>query len=165
MIIGSIKCKICGKEILPPEIEMGESSTAREQRTIGKLLSHLQKRAESEQRLGTGGPHLQAIQQAAAKSMHISGNLNGALLTGNFELPADLEAQRVDLLRQVHEMTRTVRMSDGDLANMMTWSPATRPLSAEWTTAVFEFIQDLRDRYEGLGKYAPIPAVVEMVKQ
>lgn len=163
MIIGSIlKCKICGKEIAPPEILIGETPDARDGRTINKLLTHLQKRAEMESKSPTGGPHHHAIATAARACMHISGNLNGAILTGNFELPEDLEAQRQSLLRQVHEMTRTVRMSDDDLRAMLA---AYTNGSDRYPTSL-AFIQDLRDRYEGLGKYAPVvPVQPEVVKQ
>lgn len=147
MIIGSLKCKICSKEIEPPAVLIGESSEFRDKRIIVRLLTHLQKRAEFE-RAG-GGPHLDAIQRAAATCMHISSNLNGALLTGNFELPAELEKQRLDLLRQVHEMTRQVRMSDEDLKKCI----EDRVKYGEITEWIM--LKHLRDRYESLGQYAP----------
>ena len=162
MIIGSLKCKICRKEIEPPPLVIGESSEDRDKRIIARILQHLSKRAEMEK--AGGGPHLEAIQKAAATCMHIGSNLNGALLTGNFELPEELEQQRLSLLRQVHEMTRQVRMSDEKLEKEFrraTFRHGTGPLfGMHW-----EFIRDLRDRYESLGKYAPAQPAPEEVKR
>ncbi len=170
MILGALHCKLCSKEIDPPEILLNESPEDRDKRIIARLLKHLQKRAEMERE--RGGPHLQAIQHAAQTCMHISANLNGALLTGNFELPEDLEIQRQSLLKQVHEMTRTVRVSDDELDSLLTTlitedepefgrSELWEPMSA--------LFRDFRDRYESLGKYAPqpanAPAAPQLVKQ
>jgi hypothetical protein len=144
-----MKCKICRKEIDPPEVLIGERPEDRDKRIISRLLRHLQKRAEIEK--AGGGPHLEAIQHAAATCMHISGNLNGALLTGNFELPAELEKQRLELLRQVHEMTRQVRLSDEDLKALYN---AYCNGAVRYPTSL-SLLKDIRDRYESLGLYAP----------
>ena len=163
VIIGSLKCKICGKEIEPPPLVIGEySSEDRDKRVIARVLQHLSKRAEMEK--AGGGPHLEAIQKAAATCMHISSNLNGALLTGNFELPEDLEQQRLSLLRQVHEMTRQVRMSNQELIEQCDHIQD----CAGAAERALRIMLDLRDRYESLGRYAPAqpaPAAPEEVKR
>ena len=170
MIIGSMKCKICGKKIEPPEIVIREDPAAHDGRIIGKLLNHLRKRAEFERKSPHGGPHLQAIQQAAATCMNISSNLNGALLTGNFELPEGLENQRQSLLRQVHEMTRTVRTSDLEIPLLIErafsqWGGDFPGNNAVPYLLAIDRLEDLRDRYEALGKYAPVVQEVEVLKQ
>jgi len=51
---------------------------------------------------------------------------------------------------RIHEMTRTVRMSDEDLENMTSLFA-----SLHRAHDAMLLLKDLRDRYEGLGKYAP----------
>src|SRR5579871_931871 len=97
-MIQTMKCKLCGTIIQPPEIIIGEASRDRKQRTVRKLMNHTQKRLEAEAKLG-GGPHLEAAQKAAARCNMIAANLNGVFLTEHFDLPEELEADRRALLR------------------------------------------------------------------
>jgi hypothetical protein len=151
MILSLMKCRICGKTISPPDqtLIIGESAPARNQRILQSLFSHIQGKMQSEQNQADQ-PHTAALIAA----MTAGENLKGALLIGNFEISPEQEAERQDVLRRVHEITRTVRVSDEELQQAFrraTMSIGTGPLyGSHW-----EFCKDLRDRYEGLGKYAP----------
>ena len=143
MILSLMKCKICSKIISPPDqaLIIGEPPEVRNQRILQSLFSHIQEKTQEEQ----GRPD-QPHAAALVAAITVGENLKGALLFGNFEIGAEQEAERQDVLRRVHEITRTVRMSDQDLMEEHQ-EPA-----GGW---VLEKLRDLRDRYEGLGKYAP----------
>ncbi len=147
MILSLMKCKICGKVISPPDqaLIIGESAPARNQRILQALFSHIQGQMETE-RNQPAQPHTAALIGATVAGE----NLKGAMLVGCFEVSPDMEMERQDVLRRVHEITRTVRMSDEDL---MEYAPRGYHglVEIRWIDA----LKDLRDRYEGLGKYAP----------
>lgn len=145
MILSLMKCKICGKMISPPDqaLIIGESAPARNQRILQALFSHIQGQMENE-RNQPSQPHTAALISATVAGE----NLKGAMLVGCFEVSPDMDRERQDVLRRVHEITRTVRMSDKDLA--------ARNLSCdECVNDGLAALKDLRDFYEGLGKYAP----------
>ena len=143
MILSLMKCKICSKIISPPDqaLIIGESAPARNQRILQSLFSHIQTKAQEEQNQ-PAQPHIMALIAA----MTAGENLKGALLIGNFEISPEQEAERQDVLRRVHEITRTVRTTDEDLEKILYAHPNGFAMNA---------LKDLRDRYEGLGKYAP----------
>ena len=151
-----MKCKLCGKIIEPPEILIGEPEGKRKQRTVRKLMKHMEERVETEAKSGRGGPHLEATQKAAMRCNLIAANLNGVFLTEHFEMPEDLQSDRQALLRDVHEMTRQVRVSDEELMRMLDGCTVT--IGTGFSTPSMhaeDVLKDLRDRYESLGKYAP----------
>ena len=146
MILNLMKCKICGKIISPPDqaLIIGESAPVRNQKILQSLFYHVQSKMQEEQ----NRPE-QLHTAALIHAMTAGENLKGALLIGNFEISPEQEAERQDVLRRVHEITRTVRMSDGELVTLLkAYLPDIVPMD-------LRVLQDLRDRYEGLGKYAP----------
>ena len=162
MIITPMKCKLCGKTISAPDeaLIIGQPPQARNQRLIAKLLQHMQTRAEEElkDRNGSARPHTQALVAATVASQ----NFNGALVIGCFDISPDMEAERQGVLKRIHEMTRTIRIPDTELAGL---SKDCDCEGGECTwDAVLEVLKDLRDRYEGLGKYAPPIHTQETVK-
>lgn len=100
-------------------------------------------------------PHKQALMDATVAGE----NLKGAMLIGKFEISPDMEAERQGVLARVHEITRTVRTTDQDILDKV-FSMGLR--SADCPE--FRILADLRDRYEGLGKYAPLPVVTPAAK-
>lgn len=158
MLILPIKCKHCGKTISPPDAAkiIGESPQVQNQRIIGKLMGHLQGKAEDEGKGIIGGPHAQALIEATL----VAQNLHMALVLGGFELSAEMEADRQQVLKRVHEITRTVKMTDNEL-ELLAASAFDHPDALDDEGTILNHaenaLRDLRDRYEGLGKYAPKP--------
>ena len=165
-MIALMKCKLCGKIIEPPQLLIGEPEGKRKQRTVRKLMKHMEERVETEAKSGRGGPHLEATQKAAMRCNLIAANLNGVFLTEHFEMPEDLQTDRQALLRDVHEMTRQVRLTDEDLhrENSRFWFRTSSSVEPITPTDILKVLFDLRDRYESLGKYAPaapnVPAAI-----
>jgi len=159
MILTPMKCKICSKVISPPDqaLIIGEPVQVRNQKILQRLYSHITDRMQAEQKQPSK-PHTEALLQATLAGE----NLKGALLVGCFEISADMEAERQSVLKRVHGMTRTVRMSDEDLSQL--GESADLLNGSEWGQA-FALLQNLRDRYEGLGKYAPAKKQPEEVTQ
>ena len=143
MILSLMKCKICSKIISPPDqaLIIGEPPEVRNQRILQSLFSHIQEKTQEEQ----GRPD-QPHAAALVAAITVGENLKGALLFGNFEIGAEQEAERQDVLRRVHEITRTVRITDQEILDM---------LPTVYQKSTIQILCDLRDRYEGLGKYAP----------
>ena len=143
MILSLMKCKICGKIISPPDqaLIIGESAQVRNQKILQSLFAHIQGEMQKEQ-THPAKPHTAALVAA----MTAGENLKGAMLIGNFEIGAEQEAERQDVLRRVHEITRTVRITDQEILDM---------LPTVYQKSTIQILCDLRDRYEGLGKYAP----------
>lgn len=151
MILLPLKCKLCNKIISPPDQTkiIGESEQVTNQKIIAKLMSHIGGQAKEEQK--TGGPHAQALIEATLAAQ----NLHSALIIGCFEITPEMEQDRAQVFEKIHQLTRTFKISDEDLATEFrraTFSHGTGPIyGTHW-----EFIKELRDRYEGLGKYAPV---------
>lgn len=156
MVTTPMKCKICGKIISPPDeaLIIGESPQVRNQKILGKLYSHVQGKMQEEQKQPIQ-PHTQILIQATV----VGENLKGALLIGNFEISPDMEAERRGVLARVHEITRTVRITDQEILQTI------HKLDEEWSDGrsitapnqiLVDLLRDLRDRYEGLGKYAKV---------
>jgi len=145
MILSLMKCKICSKVISPPDqaLIIGEPPQVWNQRILQSLFSHIHGEMQKEQNRPEK-PHTAALVAAITAGE----NLKGAMLIGNFEIGADQESERQDVLRRVHEITRTVRISEEGLAAMI---DEDLPEGG----AILNLLCDLRDRYEGLGKYAP----------
>ena len=135
-----LKCKLCSKTISPPIRIIGQSDAEYRGACTAKLTGHVAGHAKEEMK--TGGPHAIANAQAAIPSQ----NLYSALLLGCFDLPPEMERDRAEVFAMIHALTRTVRMTDQDIN---AWAPST--VDSEGIAA----LRDLRDRYEGLGKYAP----------
>ena len=147
MILSLMKCKICGKTISPPDqaLIIGESAPVRNQRILQSLFSHVQSKMQEEQNRPEQ-PHTAALIHATVAGE----NLKGAMLIGNFEIGAEQEAERQGVLRRVHEITRTVRLTDQEIDSMIEADGLTR-------FTIRNYLLDLRDYYEGLGIHAPKP--------
>lgn len=151
MVTTPMKCRLCGKIIpLPVEI-IGETPQQRQMRMVGALMAHITRAIDEEQKTKLSRRHTEAAKLASTQATTIAANMNGALIVQNFDIPEELEAARRDLLRDVHEMTRQVRMTDQELADLY---ERYKNGTDKWPTSL-DFLKDLRDRYESLGKYAP----------
>ena len=154
-----MKCKLCGKIISPPDETplIGEPPQVRNQKIIARLMKHMQSRVEAEAKIGSG-PHLQAMAESSVASQ----NFSGALLIGHFEISPDMEQDRQYVLFRVHEMTRKVRMTNEELMATVRCTCPGECTGLHVADGVEEralrMMMDLRDRYEGLGKYAPVSA-------
>ena len=158
MITTLMKCKLCGKIISPPDETplIGEPPQVRNQKIIQRLMRHMQNRVEAEAKLGAG-EHLQAMADATVASQ----NFSGALLIGYFEISPDMEKGRQLVMQRIHEMTRSVRMADQEIDRIVAkrTEGMTHSLSTvAFVRAMYDALRDLRDRYEGLGQYAPVSA-------
>ena len=153
-----IKCKHCGKIISPEPVIIGEPENVRQGKTIARMARHIQARAQKEQQEN------EAAARAAGEQQYKAGPHQTALVTldvaargfgefalaQHFELSGDLETAVDRGRRSIHEATRSVRFTDQDLDRLSN-EMCPRGRSAEIEAA----LRDLRDRYEGLGKYAP----------
>lgn len=150
LILHPIKCKLCGKSINPPDAAkvIGQSEQIQNQAIIAKLLGHIRGMAEEEGKTPPQGPHFRALIEATL----VSQNLHAALILGQFDLDQPMEADRQKVLKRVHAETRTVRMTDEELALIYGASEYCRP---DGTLDSLAMLMDLRDRYEERGKYAP----------
>ena len=164
MIITPMKCKLCGKTISPPDeaLIIGEADGARKAKLIAELTQHIVTEGNNEVRRNgpneDAGPHTAAICAANKAAQH----LGTALMVNCFDVSPDLDTDRLEVFRRIHAVTRTVRIPDTELERL---SKDCDCEGGECTwDAVLEVLKDLRDRYEGLGKYAPPIHTQETVK-
>ena len=163
MSLKQITCKHCGKVINPPTILIGESEAVRQGKTVQKMAKHIQSRADEEMQQSIAsangkpfkaGPHHAAVIQL---QMTIQG-ISEYAIARNFNLSEDLE-KAVELGRHsIHEYSRSVRMTDEDLDAYLENRDFQYIMDGNAGLApdVPKILRDLRDHYEGLGKYAPV---------
>lgn len=156
MSLKPITCKHCQKIISPSPYIFGEPENVRMMKTVQKMAKHLQSRKEQEEANSIAnangkpfkaGPHHAAV---VALEMTVAGIANYQIST-NFELSEDLEAARELGRHSIHEASRAVRMADEDLE----YIAEANGLEGMTRSIVLNYLRDLRDCYEGLGKYAP----------
>ena len=163
MIHLPMKCRLCGKIISPPDEAriIGQPETVQNQKIIARLMAHIGKHAQEEQR--SGGPHAQALIEATLASQ----NLHASLIIGCFQINPEMEADRQRVFARIHELTRTVRITDEDLKTIAQENGFVLNFD-HWAENenLLDMLRDLRDRYESLGKYAPAqPEPIEAIKR
>lgn len=152
MITVPLKCKLCNRTISPPTRIIGQSEAEYRGSLTAKLMGHVAGHAKEEGK--TGGPHAQGNAEAAIRAQ----NLYAALLMGCFEITPEMEQDRSRVFAMIHQLTRTVKVTDEELQSIARAEISQIEDPDGFSDGMVNVLQDLRDRYEGLGKYAPKPA-------
>ena len=158
-------CKLCGKKLKTPDQAMviGIHPQQKVQIIMAALGQHLQEEANHEaqayQRQTNGKPspaqvlpkmlHTQAVQSCIVHG----GAVQGYFTLQCFVLDSELEAIQEQNRRVIHEWSRSVRITDEELKELVESDVA--EIDGLRNTPALSYLKDLRDRYEGLGKYAP----------
>lgn len=163
MTLRPITCKYCSKTISPALPHIGESPQQNMARTVQLMAQHIAEESQEEQRTAKRhpkagvkpGPHQVAEFLLSAT---VAGVANYQIAQ-SFNLSEDLEAAVEIGRHSIHEASRKVRMTDEDVESILPrWLDGELKPIPKYdgiTQVARELARDLRDRYEGLGKYAP----------
>ena len=157
MTLHPITCKYCSKTISPALPHIGESPQQNMARTVQLMAQHIADQSQEEQR--TAKRHPKAGVKPSPHQLAeflLSATVAGVAnyqIAQSFNLSEDLEAEVEIGRHSIHEASRKVRMTDEDLEALVI--EFTGPKYDETRELARTFLYDLRDRYEGLGKYAP----------
>lgn len=151
MSITPLRCKLCNTLIPEPEIIIGENPEMRQARAVALIHQHFDQAVmkESSQVNAFQKPkHLAAMEQGIIPAMMTAQTW---LKMGHFDLPDYLQEARDRARRSIAGATRKVTMTDEELAELY---EQYKNGADKWPSSL-SFLQDLRDRYEERGKYAP----------
>ena len=164
MNLRPITCKYCSEVIKEPTRIVGESIADHHKRMAVILAQHLHKVGQKEAResvaKANGKPFRPQPHHAAIELLRISAEgITEYLVATHFNLSEDLEVAVEIGRHSIHEASRKVRMTDEDVESILPrWLDGELKPIPKYdgiTQVARELARDLRDRYEGLGKYAP----------